>query len=581
MVDNSDLLGDKPGALRNVSGSSITAPLLLAAATLMVIFLYYSHEYFHYVPYADDPAVFGASAGSPANWFVKGYSNYFIVYPEWTEPYTDFLRPGASAIVRSDQALFGHQYEFYFLAFYLAQFVLVLLVLKLAQAMQASQKALLLLAFLLAINPGFFNFGITAVAGQFDFWCGFFAIAAFFCLTRKGYIFAVILLACAVFTKETALYAPIGASITMVYAGRRKLAAVMLLPILAWVGVRKFIFSGTASGLYMVSLRSPITILLGIIKGLLVWPTGLVPFMAIKNILIRHDLLHDCPYLMLIAINIVFWLLLVSLGIKFFSAGRRVPFSPLMIFVWLCGALGFCVLVAPELRFGGSVYPLELLFLVVAASVLPISRLRSFCTAALYLLLPLFLWSMHAAAPLKTSAKARISMHQLNDMLKRYGTDAHTVYVVSSAPSFSSPEYLARLANIPGKIVILNEFDGCLTGPGGSVSMTQKGASDMDIVVQIPKCAHFLFDGDPGLSSVLAQGIGNGMLKRGDFAVYNFPFGRITGHAIRDVHVLDLDFNDRLNLSLKKYDPENSILLYYDWTTGNYDCAGKLCAISH
>ena len=48
--------------------------MLLGAVTLIGIFLYFARWYSHYSPFSDDPAVLGASAGSPIDWFTHGVS---------------------------------------------------------------------------------------------------------------------------------------------------------------------------------------------------------------------------------------------------------------------------------------------------------------------------------------------------------------------------------------------------------------------------------------------------------------------------------------------------------------------------
>lgn len=568
-------LGNKAAEMTGPAKKSITLPLLLAAVVLLGIFAANAHEYLHYFPYGDDPAVFLASSGSPAGWFTSGFSHYFLVYPEWSVPYTDFLRPGVNGIVRLYQILFAHHYVLYFATFYGAQFLLVWLVLLIARDMHVSQRVLFLLELLLAINPAFFNFGITSVVNQFDFWCGFFAVAALFCLRRDRFALTVLFLTLAIFTKEAALYAPIAAALTVTFTTRRRLlATTMLLPLLAWAGVRKFLFAGSAQGLYAVPINSPRAILLGIIKGVLQWPTGLVPDLAVKSILSHHDLLHNIVPLILLATNILFWVLLVGLGMQLFRKDTAEPLAFFTVFLWLCRALSFGIIVGPDPRFGGSIYPLELLLLATASVALPLSRWRSLSSAAMCLMVPMFLWHMHAA-PLEIDASGRPLMKEQNAALKRNGTTADDVYILNSAPAFSAPAYLASLAGITARIVVLNQFDGCLSSHQAITSFKRRGDSVMDVTVQLPPCAHFLFNSVP--PNVLAQAIDGKEFLRWDLAVYSLPSARITGHSVRNAQMPEVDPGSRLNISLK-LPIDRSILLYYDWTIGSYRCIGKRCA---
>lgn len=365
---------------------------------------------------------------------------------------------------------------------------------------------------------------------QFDFWCGLFAVAALFCLSRKRFVLTVFFLILAVFTKEAALYAPIAAALTVTLTTRRKLlAATMLLPLLAWAGVRKFLFAGSAEGLYAVPMNSPRAFFLGVIKGVLQWPTGLVPDLAVKTILSHHDFLHNLPSFVLLAANVFFWVVLIGLGIQLFRKDTNGPLAPFTVFLWLCGALSFGVLVGPDPRFGGSIYPLELLLLAMASVALPMSRWRTASMTALCLLVPMFLWHMYAA-PIENDANGRPLMQEVNGALKRNGTNADDIYILNSAPAFSAPGYLASFAGITARVVVLNQFDGCLSSHEANTFLKQRGDFEMDIAVQLPSCAHFVFDSVP--PTVLAQATNGKEFLRGDLAVYSLPSARITGYAV-------------------------------------------------
>jgi hypothetical protein len=177
---------------------------------------------------------------------------------------------------------------------------------------------------------------------------------------------------------------------------------------------------------------------------------------------------------------------------------------------------------------------------------------------------------------LDKDATGRSSMQQLNEALERNGMDVDTVYILDSAPSFSAPEYLASFAGIPAHVIVLNEFDGCSAGHDAKTTLTQSGAREMEIAVRIPSCAHFVFDS--AVPEAMAQAMGNRTLPRGDYALYNLPSARITQRSLRDGKIAEIDFGDRLNIELKQFNAERSILLYYDWTSKSYRCMGDHCA---
>src|SRR3984885_15418397 len=208
---------------------------LVPALVLLAIYCFHLRFYQSYFPYGDDPALLNASEGNPAKWFSEGFSKYFVVYPEWNVPRTDFLRPGVNLIVRLNHTLFGDHYFLYFATFYFAQFLVCALVVCLARQMGVNERWLYLIGLLAVINPGFWGEGLYSVAFQFDIWSGLFAILALYLIFREWYWLAILSLTLAVFTKEPALYAPVAAAASVYLIHRRRLLAVtMLLPLAAW-----------------------------------------------------------------------------------------------------------------------------------------------------------------------------------------------------------------------------------------------------------------------------------------------------------------------------------------------------------
>ena len=313
---------------------------------------------------------------------------------------TDFLRPQVNLIVRLNEIFFGNHYFLYFASFYLAQFLICALMVRLARRVGVKQQWLFLVGMLGAINPAFIGEGPYSLSFQYDIWSGLFAVAAFYLILRQWYGLAVLTLTLAVFTKEPALYTPVAAAITVSLVHRRRLPAVlMLLPLLVWALVWKFVFVGTTHGNYALQ-GNPATLLIkGAIQGFIRWPTGIVDYHAVRKILFEHSIAAHLPDLLLLLINLFLWGVLLAAGVKFAKAAlRSSPLSEqdrlvLATLIWLAGALSFGILVGYHSRFGGSIYPLEIL---VFAVMVQSSRTRAFSVVALGLLAAVFLWNARA-----------------------------------------------------------------------------------------------------------------------------------------------------------------------------------------
>ena len=504
-----------PPSVGILKSEPILRVLLVPTFILLAIYCFHFSFYRTYFPYGDDPALLHASAGNATKWVSEGYSKYFVVYPEWNVARTDFLRPQVNLIVRLNEIFFGNHYFLYFASFYLAQFLICALMVRLARRMGVKQQWLFLVGMLGAINPAFIGEGLYSLSFQYDIWSGLFAVAAFYLILRQWYGLAVLTLTLAVFTKEPALYTPVAAAITVPLVHRRRLPAVlMLLPLLVWALVWKFVFVGTTHGNYALQ-GNPATLLIkGAIQGFIRWPTGIVDYHAVRKILFEHSIAAHLPDLLLLLINLFLWGVLLAAGVKFAKAAlRSSPLSEqdrlvLATLIWLAGALSFGILVGYHSRFGGSIYPLEIL---VFAVMVQSSRTRAFSVVALGLLAAVFLWNARAPessddgiVPHRDSFPI-FTMRSLVDSLQRHRADV--VYVLNSTRSDAAPSSIASLAGVPSEeVIILNEAQGCLNDGRADRPMMQQVGSAVHIVSVLPGCASYEFSGVP--LSTIAQAFG-------------------------------------------------------------------------
>jgi hypothetical protein len=548
--------------------SSLVLPAGVAAVILFCLFVSLRGWYAGYRIYGDDLSVLNASAGSPKDWFVHGFSYYFRVYPEWSSPFTDFLRPGINAIVRTEELLFSNHYILYFLMFYVAQFLTVCCVIGMARDLGVGKKWLILLAALLSIEPAFVNRGLMNIGYQEDVWCGLLAIAALFFLSRRRYVLTLFLLLAAVFTKEAALFTPVAAALTVGYQTRRKLlAASMLLPLAVYYTVRELVFVHAGANSLHVLLWPEMTfksIGFYLLRGILFWPIG--------------SLADGASIAVSIIGSIALWILMALAGYRLFRQRDQLSSSALSILIWLSGALAVGVLVAQQSRLGGSIFPLELLALSVLAATPLSSGLKALSVSLLCLISISYcsnLISFRRSLPVERYEQQTIQ--QLLVDLRRSSQGADTTYILNSAPSFAAPEYLARAANVPGQVVVLNQFDGCSSSDEGSTGFHDLDASTLSIVAVIPKCARFAFK---TLEKSNFDPPPNAILSRADFAKYSFADVQPAWRHPWDRRFHIPNLGEQMTISLQ-FNPKTSVLLYYDWQTAKYRCLGMTCGSAH
>jgi hypothetical protein len=245
------------------------------------------------------------------------------------------------------------------------------------------------------------------------------------------------------------------------------------------------------------------------------------------------------------------------------------------VLIWLVGALSFGILVGYHPRFGGSIYPLEVLICGVIFHRSTSTLTRSLSAFAIGSLTVAFLWNARVGVPPQIFSQVS-TMRSLTDALGQHRADV--VYVLNSSRSDAAPSNIASLAGTPSeKVVILSEATGCPNDSQSGPPIIRQVGSAVHIVSVLPLCASYEFNGVR--ASILAQAFG-GALPRGHFATYSLPGGRITEHGlVNNSAIASVEMGRELDLDLFP-EAKSYVILYYDWSNGKFMCSGARCAPS-
>jgi hypothetical protein len=559
-------------ATKRGSWSKAALTAVPAAVAIAAVYCWYLSSYSSYAPFGDDPSIIAGSLGSPLSWFTNGFSQYFVVYPEWSGGTTDFFRPGVNLIVRLEHLLFGNQFWLYFALLYAAQLAVCLLVIDTLRMAGVPPATRSMFGVLAAVNPAFLGPALETVSYHFDIWCGLLSFLVFYLMIRNRYGLAFVCMCGAVFTKEAALYVPVAACITAYLTTRRTaLAASMLVPLAGWILVRKFVFVGSLAHVYAV--QPSFLGALKIFKGAAIWPVGVLDPRVVRQIVDQHSIQSHLVDVTLMVANAVLWIVLITGAVRVMkrsppvTANARSPDLLWISLLWLAGALAFGVLVGQEGRFGGSIFPLEIVFVGLLTRQSAIPRLRVPGWSATAILSLAFAWNANLV--LREQNTQPVAMQKLLAVIKHQA--APVVYVVSAPLDWTStPESVAAITNPSARVVILSQFEGCVAGPGGATTIGRSSPS-LSIEVQYPACAHLTMGSVP--PRILAGGV-NGTVTRGGFASYQFSEGQVLSNAMAVGAEPTVTLGTRLQLSLDPGPPGGYVLLYYDWSTGSYLTAG-------
>jgi hypothetical protein len=540
--------------------------LLGGVALLSCLFVYYYLiVYRDYLPGADDVAFIGALA-SPADWFTQGYSNYFDVYPEWGPARnTDLLKPVTNSVGYFNQTLFGEHYALHFALFFLIQFGGLVVFLRLLRESSVPALPAAFMGLLFLVNPAFVNAGLWCLACHFDVLAGQLALVAFLMLWRGNNAWALLFLTLAIFTKETAAFAPVAAALSILMWGReRRSAVLMLLPLLLWAGLRGLAYGGVLGG----RLDAPVG---SFALGLLFWPTGVTDAGLIEQLdstiaLDRHNIIS----LGFLIANVVLWAFILYATV--ITARRQFVRSPhpgkdvkliATLLIWTLGALSIGVLVAHEARYGGSYYTFLYLFLAVFLFSSETRVPRWVAASVLLVFAAGTVW--HAQENLRVISRWQYTeapTRALHDALRELPQDGRVVYVINAPRGFvPAMKYLNRAWSLNLEVVVINHVQRC-EGPANG-GMTRFAGSGGDVLeVRIPDCA--LFDFFRVSPALLQRGI-TGPLERQGVGTYHFPDGVIRSNG-NQADLADLGHS----LTFRIESGRSPTVIAYEWKALQY-----------
>jgi hypothetical protein len=583
LICSADPLAGEIGDERMIvpRSSLITSMFSLLTLSLLGCAMYFL-RYHDYILVGDEPAVISETLHqSVSQWFSEGFSKYFIVYPEWFTPITNFSRPLMNLIPYANYLLFSNNFQFYYLPFYALQFSAALVFAYFMRIAHVPSNMALLFLLMFLMNPAFINYGLVMIPYQFDVIASIFLLFAFLALWKESYTWTMVMLFFAVFTKETALFGAIAAAMTVVVWKRRAgIAFAFLLPLIIW-GVLRWVAYGTITGANYSVAPGLWGTIVALVKGLVVWPSGIIPGAGGLLNLFKGEITLPTKvfYGVVIGLNGLLWAYIAYLGLniarRLFTGTRFArdadEGSRLIVglFIWTLGALSFCVLLGlSDSRYGASVYVFLLLLLSVTLfGNTPLRPAPWISGSITVLMLIACAWSVARFFAVDSPSFAagvdrqRALYYALRSL--SHG-DGSPVYVVNAPGELgSSPTFLRKAWHVSPDVVFINQTAGC----PGSPEVTQTGvkiSSGGTLTVVIPHCMSYKFANAD--DQLLARGVVR-ELDRPGVGIYSFPHGRIEGHWFNDPDTPKLNFGNVMQVRL--YDPQATILAY-DWSDRRY-----------
>jgi hypothetical protein len=192
------------------------------------------------------------------DWFTRGYSNFWDLYPEWPLNMTGFARPVFQSVIYLAHFVLGRDWASYHVINCFAAAGLAAAAFQIAQAALGLRRDLAFLsAILVVLSPPVLESWLAGLAFAIEPLATLLVAAAFLAVIERRDFLCFMLLFVAVLTKENTVWAPAAAAVTIMLRPKpdqplrhqATAAAAMFLPVVLWLGLR-FAFFGGIGGTY-------------------------------------------------------------------------------------------------------------------------------------------------------------------------------------------------------------------------------------------------------------------------------------------------------------------------------------------
>ena len=343
-------------------------------------------------------------------------------------------------------------------------------------------------------------------------------------LRNKG-VFVFFFTFIALLTKETSMLIPFAVAVTLFFLNNKGLLKYIVfasLVIFAWFVYKSFIGLDISAGLYSGEMPLWKIYCVNILKGFLIWPSGIPEGNAVLS--------GSIVYLSLI---LVFHLvLMVSLyldGYKEFKNGNN---NFINLLFWIIASIILLIFFGLGGRFGYTLHlflvPVIFYLLINGKSL--IRRIFYFLFCVWIVVSGIFFFSDILSSKKIESYKNK--MHcagQLTELLKEKTNNTEVILINDFTSSFGTP-FLSDLAGSKSKIIKINSFvnytynelDKNIT----SEILINKYCDTTIIQVKIPEYTDFLFE---GIKPALFAHNAGSFFKRNNFIDICFPDEELSG----------------------------------------------------
>lgn len=553
-VPGTEAAAPRGGAVRGIDSLplGVTAGCigLLACILLWLINIPYRHAY---QPNDNDvTALADALLLLPGahwqDWFTHGHTHFFDAYPEWPWGLTPFARPAFQFLIYLAHFLFGRDWTAYLWINYAAIGGIGAAAYAIARrALGLASRPALTATVLVVVSPAVLEYSIWEVGFASESLIVALIGGAFLAVLARRDLLCVALLTCAIFSKETAAWAPCAAAITVLLRpkpdetlGRRfAVAVLMLLPLALWFGDRVAFFGGFggsyATGGY-VHLSDVFAIISDKLIHLFRLFTSQYALVSDGALALPDRLIALATYALVFALLAAWGLVWLRAAGRWASAAQHARSWPearpdLLVAFWGAAGLAFHLTVPlTSPRYAAS----AILFLwpSIVAMVAQRGRLSRLALAVCVVLSVVrmgdYLASLNPPSERSYLGQFFHSIADVNNALLAAPPGTRQIYVIPGGGlATATPNYLRVFLGVKPEIIRVVDLHWyCPAGQTFAGFEHDFAAGVVTLRANLPDCADFFFD----MAGASASRITDGHLRRSDTIDYELPEAHVIAH---------------------------------------------------
>lgn len=480
------------------------------------------------------------------DWFTRGHTHFFDTYPEWPWGLTPFCRPAFQCLIYLAHFLFGRDWASYLAINYLALAAIAAVAFVIArQTLRLGTGAAVLAAALVAVSPAVLEFSFWRLGFASEPLASALVGCAFLAVVSRRDFLCIALLAVALLTKETAVWAPFAAALTVVLRPnqgdslRRRVlgATAMLLPLMFWFGLR-FAFYGGVGGGYATGSYAPLADFLSLVG----WKVAHLHRLLVgQDRFVTAENWAAADWAVMMGTHVAVWLLLLVWVLRILGAAikclgpgireRRLPTADAGLLVALWAVIAFTFHLALTLDSGRYAASAAMFIWPAVVSEAP-RRRQAVLWLGLAVCLVLSLartWPLVARFnPPSALNEFFVDVATMNTALRQVPASIRQVYVVPmGSVATASPAYLRAFLDVPVEIVrVIDIHSSCKEGE--QVAFFDHSMADdvVTLTVTVPECAFLFFD----MAGTGSTALVGGRIHRSESIDYELPEAHLIDH---------------------------------------------------